>query len=75
MTFATVSVDRFHLTFNIDKYDFALREIEYSGYLENIEAVVNCPVPHNTRKILRFVCLTSYFRRFLPNFSTVAKPL
>ena len=75
----------FHLNFRLDKCFFLLREINYLGYRvsihgkcpskDNIEAVLNYPVPRNTREILRFVCLASYFRRFIPSFSTVAKPL
>lgn len=76
---------RFHLNFRLDKCFFALREISYLGYhvsirgispsQENIDAVVNYPLPRNSKDVLRFVCLASYFRRFVPNFSSVAKPL
>nr|XP_012225735.1 PREDICTED: uncharacterized protein LOC105674166 [Linepithema humile] len=42
---------------------------------ENIESVLNYPVPRNAGEVRRFVGLASYFRRFVPNFSLLAKPL
>lgn len=41
----------------------------------NIAAVLNYPVPRNAKEVLRFVSLASYFRRFIPSFSILAKPL
>lgn len=57
----------------------------YIGYLINensirpsdqhIEAVSNYPIPRNIKETHRFVCLASYFRRFIPKFSVITKPL
>ena len=33
------------------------------------------PVPENASEVKSFLGLASYYRRFLPNFSQVAKPL
>ena len=76
---------RAHLMFRMDKCSFAVEEITYLGYRvsgegirpsdENIAAVINYPVPRNAKEALRFFSLASYFRRFIPHFSTVAKPL
>jgi len=76
---------RYKLQFRLDKCSFLYREIVYFGYLidkrgirpsmENVESVVNFPVPRNTKEVHRFVCLASYFRRFIKNFSIIAKPL
>lgn len=76
---------RHKLRFRLDKCSFLYREIVYLGYLinesgirpstVNVESVINFPIPRNTREVHRFVCLASYFRRFIKNFSIIAKPL
>lgn len=76
---------RCRLRFRLDKYCFMQTEIKYLGYCidqhgirpsnENIESVLNYPIPRNIKEVQRFVGLASYFRRFIPGFSMVAKPL
>ena len=34
-----------------------------------------CPTPTNTRQLIRYLVLSVYDRRFIPNFSKIAKPL
>ncbi|XP_076248026.1 uncharacterized protein LOC143187672 [Calliopsis andreniformis] len=73
------------LTFRLDKCFFAQNEIDYLGYHvsvdgirpsdNNIASVINYPIPRNAKEVLRFVALASYFRRFIPQFSMIAKPL
>jgi hypothetical protein len=38
-------------------------------------AVKNIPVPSNTKQLKAFLGLAGYCRRFVPNFSPIAKPL
>jgi len=74
-----------HLQFRIDKCYFVQTEIKYLGYCvneygirpsdENIEVVLNYPIPRNAKEVHRFVGFASYFRRFIPKFSLSAKPL
>jgi len=74
-----------HLLFRVDKCYFAQTEVKYLGYCvnahgirpsdENIESILNYPIPRNVKEIHRFVGLASYFRRFVPNFSLLARPL
>ncbi|XP_011859979.1 PREDICTED: uncharacterized protein LOC105557370 [Vollenhovia emeryi] len=76
---------RHRLQFRLDKCHFAQSEIKYLGYCvnrhgirpsdENIESVLNYPIPCNSKDLQRFIGLASYFRRFIPGFSMVAKPL
>jgi len=71
--------------FRLDKCSFLFEEITYLGYTinkngiqpskHNIESVLNYPIPRNIKEIQRFVSLASYFRRFIKNFATIAKPL
>jgi len=39
---------------------------------ENVETVFY-PIPRNIKEVHRFVSLASYFRRFVPKFSLIAK--
>lgn len=76
---------QFHLDFRFDKCSILLQEINYLGYIinkdgiqpgtENIDAILNYPLPRNTREVHRFIGIASFFRRFIKNFSRIAKPL
>ncbi|XP_036150748.1 uncharacterized protein LOC118648534 [Monomorium pharaonis] len=68
-----------------DKCEFLRKEVTYLGHVINengvkpdpkkIEAVMHFPHPKNTKNIREFLGLAGYYRRFIPNFSCVAKPL
>lgn len=67
------------------KCQFLMRKIEYLGYqveegtikpTENKTAAVkNFPDPKSFKEIQRFLGLTGYFRKFIQNYSAIAKPL
>lgn len=73
------------LELNLSKCRFAFTEIDYLGYLINergiqpsrtyVKSIREYPVPTNTKEVQRCNGLFSYFRRFVPRFSQVAKPL
>lgn len=79
------TAQRHKLKFRLDKCFFLYSEIDYLGYLidkngirpsaTNVESVINYPAPRNVKEIQRFIELASYFRRFIPGFSIIAKPL
>ena len=67
------------------KCHFMRSEVEYLGHVitpsglktnpKLVAAVDEFPVPTNLRELRRFVGMCSYYRRFIPQFSTLARPL
>lgn len=74
-----------NLTINIDKCQFFRDRLRYLGYVvdsqglrtdpEKVDAILNYPVPTSRKELKRFLGTTSWYRRFIPNFSTIAGPL
>lgn len=68
-----------------DKCEFLRKEVSYLGHVisdegvkpdpAKVEKVYNYPRPRNAKEIKMFCGLASYYRRFIPKFSHVAKPL
>jgi len=68
-----------------DKCEFLWREVSYLGHVigqtgvkpdeKRVKAVRDYPEPRTTCELKRFLGLTGYYRRFIPNFSKIAKPL
>lgn len=73
------------LKLNLSKCRFGSDRIDYLGYTisadgivpndAHIVAIKNYPMPRNVREIKSCLGLFSYFRRFVPQFSTIARPL
>lgn len=67
------------------KCRFAYNELEYLGYLANssgitlkrsdLQTIRDYPEPKNRKQVERCHGLFSYFRRFVPSFSKIARPL
>ena len=76
-------------TYNIkiepDKCKFLRPELSYLGHVilsegvkpdpKKIEAVVRFPVPKREKDVKAFLGLTGYYRKFIQNYSSIAKPL
>lgn len=81
-------LDRLHnakLTLNWEKSQFCRSELRYLGYVidstglhvdpEKISAILDFPQPRTPRQVRQFIGLAAWYRRFVPNFASVAAPL
>lgn len=75
---------RHNLQLRYDKCLFMFEKITYLGYeisangigpnVSGLKAVDEFPVPSNVKNLHSFLGLTSYFRKFIKDFSTITKP-
>lgn len=69
----------------LDKSEFLRKEVAYLGHVvtpegvrpnpDKIKAIKEYPIPCNTKQIKGFLGLLGYYRRFIPNFAKITKPL
>lgn len=74
-----------NLTINLSKCQFFRSNLRYLGYVvdakglrtdpEKVAAILNYPTPTNKKEVKRFLGTASWYRRFIPNFSSIAGPL
>ena len=74
-----------NLKLNLDKCCFCVPELKYLGYIVNkyglhpdpdkVNSVLQFPVPHNVKGVRKFLGITSWYRKFIPNYSTVVHPI
>lgn len=67
------------------KCKFFQKSVTYLGYTvdkdgirpteDKVKAIRDCPVPSNVSKLKSFFGIVSYYNRFTPNLSNLAKPL
>ena len=73
------------LRLNIEKCNFCMRSLPFLGHIvtsigiapdpKKIEAVQEIQAPRNTTQLRSFLGLVGYYRQFIRNFSSIARPL
>ncbi|KAL1488854.1 hypothetical protein ABEB36_014649 [Hypothenemus hampei] len=68
-----------------EKCHFCKAELKYLGYMvdsrglrpdpEKVQAIINIVPPTNITEVRRFIGTASWYRRFVPNFSTILSPI
>lgn len=74
-----------NLKVQLDKSEFCKRETQFLGHIVSqngvkpnpakIECVVNFPIPKTPKQIKQFLGLTGYYRKFIKDYSSLAKPM
>lgn len=69
------------LTINVQKSQFCIRKVDYLGFIvgegtlhvnpDKVRAVEEFPVPKSQKQLRRFLGMTGWYRRFIPNYSTI----
>jgi hypothetical protein len=73
---------QFNLKTEPDRCEFLKTELSYLGHVVTSEGakpdpqkVKEFPTPRNTKDVKSFLGLAAYYRKFIPQFSKIAKPL
>ena len=74
-----------HLKLKIAKCNFLQKHIQYLGHMisgdgivpvpEKLESVEQMPPPTTPREVKQFLGLIGYYRKFIPKFADIARPL
>ncbi|QRW25224.1 Retrotransposable element Tf2 protein [Rhizoctonia solani] len=72
--FCKLSKCHFHVT-TVDYLGIVISPDGFSMDQKKIEAVTSWPTPRTVKQVQAFLGFVNYLRRFIPNFSLVARPL
>jgi len=80
-----LTASQYGLRINWKKSNLLVRQVEYLGHIvkngtirpsdKKIQAVTRFPEPTTTKMVQSFLGLTGYFRKFVPLYATMARPL
>jgi len=80
-----LTASQYGLQINWKKSNLLVRQVEYLGHIvksgtirssnKKIQAVTRFPEPTTTKMVQSFLGLTGYFRKFVPLYATMARPL
>ena len=78
-------LERAKLAVNLAKSVFCRDQVDFLGHgvghgqvrplQAKVEAISQMPIPDTRKKLLRFLGMAGFYRRFCPNFSVIAVPL
>ncbi|XP_068990417.1 uncharacterized protein [Neodiprion pinetum] len=78
-------INLFNQSINPEKSEFCRSEVRYLGFKVNqnglqvdadeVEPILEYPAPKNLRQLRRFWGMASWYRKFIPEFASVAEPL
>jgi len=73
------------LTINPEKCEFCRSQVRYLGFIvqrggltvdpDKVKPILEYPPPRNLKQLRRFLGMSSWYRRFVPQFATVSEPL
>lgn len=74
-----------NLKIQLDKSEFLKKEVSFLGHLvtsegvkpnpDKISAIKNFPLPKTPKQIKSFLGLIGYYRKFIPDFAKITKPM
>jgi len=74
-----------NLKLQLDKCEFIKKETELIGHIvtttgikpkpKKISTIINFPIPKTQKDIKSFLGLCGFYRKFIPNFANVVKPM
>lgn len=78
-------LSRANLTLSKEKCKFCRSELKYLGYVVNqnglhvdpdkVKAILELPTPTSVSTLRRVIGMASWYRRFIPNFSSIISPM
>ena len=73
------------LTINPEKCEFCRSQVRYLGFIvqrdgltvdpEKVKPILEYPAPTNLKQLRRLLGMSSWYRRFIPQFATLSEPL
>lgn len=76
---------KYNLKLNPEKCDFFKPEVTFLGHVcsnngimpdpSKFDSIKNYTTPHDPDAVRRFVAMANYYRKFIPNFAVISKPL